>query len=74
MSEATAELLDNEVALLVRTAHTRASELLRAHRAGLERLAAGLRERETLEGEGLARALADATSETAKGEPSSTAR
>jgi len=71
VSEATAELLDNEVALLVRTAHTRASDLLRANRAGLERLAAGLRERETLEGAELARALADATSGTAKGEASS---
>jgi len=61
MSEATAELLDGEVAALVRTAHARAAELLRAHRAGLERLGDILRQRETLEGDELARALSDAT-------------
>ncbi len=61
VSEATAGLLDEEVALLVRSAHTRASELLQANREGLERLASRLRERETLDGDELARALADAT-------------
>ena len=61
VSEATAELLDSEVAALVRTAHTRAGDLLRAHRAGLEQLAALLRSRETLDGDELKRALADAT-------------
>jgi cell division protease FtsH len=60
MSEATAELLDAEVAALVRTAHARAADLLRAHRAGLERLGGILRQRETLEGDELARALSDA--------------
>ncbi len=60
ISEATAEMLDLEVAALVRRAHARAAELLQAHRAGLERLAVNLRERETLEGDELARALADA--------------
>jgi cell division protease FtsH len=63
VSEATAELLDAEVTVLVRTAHTRARELLDTHHAGLERLAALLRERETLDGEELKRALADATAQ-----------
>ncbi len=61
VSEATAEILDNEVTALVRRAHERAAELLRSHRSGLERLAAKLRERETLDGEQLKAALADAT-------------
>jgi len=60
VSEATAELLDAEVSALVRGAYTRARELLRSHRDGLTRLAALLRTRETLEGEELKRALADA--------------
>jgi cell division protease FtsH len=60
VSEATAELLDSEVAAFVRKAHERAVELLRGHRAGLQRLAARLRERETLEGAELEAALADA--------------
>jgi cell division protease FtsH len=61
VSEATAEMLDAEVAALVKRAHERASALLRASREGLERLAARLREHETLEGEDLRQALADAT-------------
>jgi cell division protease FtsH len=61
VSEATAQLLDSEVAALVKRAHERAHELLQAHRAGLERLAVRVRERETLEGEELAAALAEAT-------------
>ncbi len=67
MSEATAELLDKEIAGLLRNAHTRAQELLASHRPGLERLAQLLRARETLEGDELARALeqAKATSEDA---------
>jgi cell division protease FtsH len=60
VSEATAEILDAEVSALVRGAYTRARELLRAHREGLTRLAAQLRTHETLEGEELKRALADA--------------
>jgi cell division protease FtsH len=60
VSEATAELLDAEVSALVRGAHAQASTLLRAHRAGVERLAAQLRARETLEGTDLTQALADA--------------
>jgi cell division protease FtsH len=67
VSEATAELLDTEVGAFIRKAHDRAADLLRAHRAGLQRLAATLRERETLEGEELARALADAKSTPATG-------
>ena len=63
ISEATAELLDAEVAALVSTAHTRARELLGTHRAGLERLAILLRHRETLDGEELKRALAEATAQ-----------
>jgi cell division protease FtsH len=62
VSEATAEMLDAEVAVLVRRAHARAGELLATNRAGLERLAAVLRERESLEGEDLKRVLADAVS------------
>ncbi len=61
VSEATAEILDAEVAAFIRRAHERAGDLLRSHRAGLERLAVRLRERETLEGEELKHALADAT-------------
>jgi cell division protease FtsH len=61
ISEATAELLDAEVAALVNSAHTRARDLLGTHRAGLERLAVLLRQRETLDGEELKRALVDAT-------------
>ena len=53
VSEATAEILDAEVAALVGRAHERAAELLRTHRAGLERLAVRLRDRETLEGDEL---------------------
>ena len=60
MSEATATLLDAEVSALVRRAHDRAAEILRAHRAGLERLAAIVREKETLEGDDLKQALAEA--------------
>ena len=77
ISEATAEMLDSEVAVLVRQAHTRAADLLAANRAGLERLAIILRERETLEGEELKRVLADAISTPRSGtpdvEPSATA-
>jgi cell division protease FtsH len=62
VSEATAQLLDDEVTRFVRQAHERAADLLRQHRAGLERLAVRLRERETLDGEELKTALADATS------------
>ena len=60
VSEATAEVLDAEVAALVRQAHERAAEMLRTHRTGLERLAIRLRDRETLDGDELARALSDA--------------
>ena len=60
VSEATAELLDSEVTAFVHRAHERAGELLRTHRAGLERLAVRLRERETLDGDELKAALADA--------------
>ncbi len=62
VSEATAELLDAEVTTFVRRAHERAGELLKTHRAGLERLAIRLRERETLDGPELESALTDATS------------
>ena len=65
VSEATAELLDAEVAGFIRRAHERASEHLRTHRAGLERLAVRLREKATLDGDELAAALADATRDDA---------
>ena len=74
VSEATAELLDAEVSQLVRGAHARASQLLRAHRGGLERLAARLRERETLEGDELQKTLADATVGDAPATPGSSER
>jgi cell division protease FtsH len=61
VSEATAELLDAEVAAFVNRAHARARTLLEEHRDGLTRLAERLRERETLEGEELKAVLADAT-------------
>jgi cell division protease FtsH len=60
VSEATAEVLDAEVTDFIRRAHDRATEILRTHRAGLERLAIRLRERETLEGPELDAALTDA--------------
>jgi cell division protease FtsH len=60
VSEATAELIDAEVAAFVKAAHARARDLIGTHRSGLERLAALLRQRETLEGDELKRALADA--------------
>ncbi len=60
VSEATAEVLDAEVSAFVRQAHARARALIATHRAGLERLATVLRERETLEGDDLKRVLADA--------------
>jgi cell division protease FtsH len=60
VSESTAQILDGEVASFVQNAHGRALALLRRHRAGLERLAARLRERETLDGDELKAALDDA--------------
>jgi cell division protease FtsH len=60
ISEATAKIIDGEIAAFVRRAHERARELIASHRAGLERLAALLRQRETLEGDELKRALEDA--------------
>jgi cell division protease FtsH len=65
VSEATAELLDAEVAGFVRKAHERAGVFLRTHRAGLERLAIRVRERETLDGDDLKTALADAVRDPA---------
>jgi 2-hydroxychromene-2-carboxylate isomerase len=50
VSEATATLLDSEVSIFVRDAHDRAVDLLKTHRDGLERLAAIVREKESLEG------------------------
>jgi cell division protease FtsH len=70
VSEATAELLDAEVTALVRRGHERAGGLLRAHRSGLERLAVSLREHETLDGEALKVALADAVRDDARPAPS----
>jgi cell division protease FtsH len=60
ISEATAEVIDDEIAAFVRRAHDRARELIRAHREGIERLATLLRQHETLEGDALKRALEDA--------------
>jgi len=68
VSEATAEILDAEVSALVRSAYTRARDLLRTHRDGLTRLAVKLRTRETLEGEELKQALADAVGPQAAAE------
>ena len=68
VSEATAEILDAEVSALVRGAYTRARDLLRTHRDGLTRLAAKLRTRETLEGDELKEALADAVGPVAAAE------
>jgi cell division protease FtsH len=68
VSEATAEILDAEVSALVRGAYTRARDLLRTHRDGLTRLAAKLRTRETLEGDELKVALADAVGPVAAAE------
>ena len=68
VSEATAEILDAEVSALVRGAYSRARDLLRTHRDGLTRLAAKLRTRESLEGDELKEALADAVGPVAAAE------
>jgi cell division protease FtsH len=60
VSEATAELLDAEVVAFIRAAQDRARQLLTAHRPGLDRLAGLVRQRETLDGEELQRALDEA--------------
>ncbi len=59
-SEATAESIDEEVSNLVNQAYDRARTLLSERRRGLDHLAQTLEEVETLEGETLEKALADA--------------
>jgi cell division protease FtsH len=48
-SEATQRLIDEEVRRIVESAHTRVTELVRAHRANLDSLVRGLLEQETLD-------------------------
>jgi cell division protease FtsH len=48
-SEATQQIVDQEVRRIVETAHAEVGELLRAHRSHLDALAAALLERETLD-------------------------
>jgi cell division protease FtsH len=57
-SEKTAERIDEEVAELITTAHRRARAIIERERPLLDRLAAALLERESLEGAELARLLA----------------
>jgi cell division protease FtsH len=56
-SERTAEAIDQDVEMLVTTAHDRARKILERERPVLERLASALLEREALEGAELARLL-----------------
>jgi cell division protease FtsH len=61
LSEETAEIIDDEIALLIREAYARARTILLAHRDGVDRLASELLRHSTLDGEELERAfLADA--------------
>jgi cell division protease FtsH len=59
-SEAKAAAIDAEVERVLARAHQRVKELLLAHRAQLERVAAALLEKEMLEGEELRRLMAEA--------------
>ncbi|MFN0092732.1 MAG: ATP-dependent zinc metalloprotease FtsH [Acidimicrobiales bacterium] len=54
---ATQELIDDQVGLKLRTAEQRAADLLKVHRAGLDRLVAELIEHETLDGAAVLAAL-----------------
>ncbi|MCK2216908.1 ATP-dependent zinc metalloprotease FtsH [Actinomadura sp. ATCC 31491] len=56
-SEHTQRLIDQEVALLLRTAEQRAAGLLRAHRAALDRLTGLLIEQETVDGDAVTAVL-----------------
>ncbi len=57
ISEETARLIDQEVAALIKEAHTRAQEILSKNRKRLELLARTLLEKETIEGEELKKLL-----------------
>ena len=61
-SEHTQELIDAEVAALLRSAERRATAMLRRHRGALDRLTATLLEHETVDGEMVLRAAEDGTS------------
>jgi cell division protease FtsH len=63
-SEHTQELIDAEVATLLRCAEHRAVGLLRAHRGALDRLTTTLLRHETVDGEVVLRAVRDRTSRT----------
>jgi cell division protease FtsH len=56
----TSELIDQEVQRILRESEARATEFLTLHREGLNRLAAALLERETLDGEEAARIIDEA--------------
>ncbi|WP_240779020.1 ATP-dependent metallopeptidase FtsH/Yme1/Tma family protein [Nonomuraea zeae] len=66
-SEHTQQVIDREVALLLRTAEVRATGLLRAHRGALDRLAELLIEQETVDGTAVAAILATESPETDDG-------
>ena len=51
MADATASIIDLEVRRIVDEAYTAATKILKKHNAELERLAQGLLEYETLDGE-----------------------
>jgi len=59
-SESTAEAIDQEVRRLIDESYTRAVQIISEHRDTLDRLAAALLERETLEGESLELVFQDA--------------
>src|SRR5439155_10216734 len=57
-AEATQRVIDEEVERLLKDAEERAASLLRTHRDGLDRIVALLLEKETIDGDDLAAALA----------------
>ena len=59
-SEDTARVVDAEVSRILRQEEQRAIELLSRHRGGLEAVARGLLERETLDGEEVGRLVEEA--------------
>ena len=58
-SDAVASIIDEEVRYLITQAHEEARTILTAHGEGLDRLAAALIERETLDGEAVGEILFD---------------
>jgi cell division protease FtsH len=68
-SEGTQQLIDAEVARILRQAEERATRLLRTHRGALDRLAALLLEKETVDGTAVMEILRLTAAEAAPGQP-----